>query len=39
MVIQGHYHVGKDTIIDNIPYHTLKAMCEFDKEYFEILEL
>ena len=39
MVIQGHYHLGKDTKIDKVLYHTLKAMCEFDEEYFEIIKL
>lgn len=39
MVIQGHYHVGNDTVIDGVKYHTLKATCQFDEGYFEIIEI
>lgn len=38
-VIQGHYHPGKDSDIDGIPYRTLPAMCEGERNYFEILEI
>ena len=38
-VLQGHYHKGHDTVIDGIPYHTLPAMCEGKKNYFEIVEM
>ena len=39
LVIQGHYHCGKESIIDNIPYITLPAMCEGERNSFKILEL
>ncbi len=39
LVIQGHYHYGNESIIDNIPYITLPAMCEGERNYFKILEL
>ena len=38
-VIQGHYHKGKESIIDNIPYITLPAMCEGEGNSFKILDL
>ena len=38
-VIQGHYHHGKNSIIDSIPYITLPAMCEGENNPFRILEL
>ena len=38
-VIQGHFHPGHDTVIDKIEYHTLCAMCEGEKNYFEIMEI
>lgn len=38
-VIQGHYHPGYDSIIDGIRYHTLPAMCEGEKNYFEIMDI
>lgn len=39
LVIQGHYHKGKESEIDNIPYITLPAMCEGESNSFKILEL
>ncbi|MBQ4509985.1 MAG: metallophosphoesterase [Clostridia bacterium] len=39
LVIQGHYHSGKESTIDNIPYITLPAMCEGESNSFRILEL
>lgn len=38
-VFQGHYHKGHDTVLDDIPYRTLPAMCEGEKNQFEIIEL
>lgn len=28
MVIQGHFHDGKETLVNGIPYKTVPAMCE-----------
>ncbi len=39
LVIQGHYHNGYESTIDNIPYITLPAMCEGESNKFRILEL
>lgn len=39
MVLQGHYHLGKESVIDNIPYITLPAMCEGERNYFRTIEL
>lgn len=39
MVIQGHYHNGKDSEINGIKYHTLRAMCEGVDNYYEIIEI
>lgn len=39
MVLQGHYHLGKESIVDNIPYITLPAMCEKEDNYTKIIEL
>lgn len=39
MVIQGHYHNGNETTVDGIPYLTLCAMCEGERNSFKILEL
>lgn len=39
MVIQGHYHLGHDTVINGIKYHTLSAMCEKEDDFCEILEI
>lgn len=38
-VIQGHYHWGHENKIDGILYHTLPAMCEGEKNYFEIMKI
>ncbi|MBO5312778.1 MAG: metallophosphoesterase [Clostridia bacterium] len=38
-VIQGHYHNGSTVVIDNIPYITLKAMCEHDSDVHIILDI
>ena len=35
-MIQGHYHPGHDTVIDGVHYHTIPAMCEGEKNYYEI---
>ena len=39
LVIQGHYHLGHDNQINGVNYHTLPAMCEGEKNYFEIIEI
>ena len=39
MVIQGHYHLGKDTEINGVKYHTLSAMCEGQTNCFEVIDL
>lgn len=39
MVIQGHYHCGKDSVIDEIPYLTLSAMCEAKENPYRIIEI
>ena len=39
MVIQGHFHAGKDTLIGKIRYYTLAAMCEGENNPYEILEI
>ena len=38
-VIQGHYHPGHDNQIDGVEYHTLPAMCEGERNHFEIIEI
>ncbi|MBO5287180.1 MAG: metallophosphoesterase [Clostridia bacterium] len=38
-VIQGHFHSGKFTLIDGIPYITLKAVCEQENDNYMIIEL
>lgn len=38
-VIQGHYHEGHDNVVDGILYHTLKAMCDGEENYYEIMEI
>ncbi len=38
-VIQGHYHPGHDCTIDGTAYHTLPAMCEGERNHYEILEI
>ena len=37
MVIQGHYHYGNENTVDGIPYLTLPAMCEGERNFFKIL--
>ncbi|MBQ8840223.1 MAG: metallophosphoesterase [Clostridia bacterium] len=39
MVIQGHYHNGKSSLIDGIPYITLSAMCEAKESPYQIIEI
>lgn len=39
VVIQGHFHPGHDNVLDGIRYHTLPAMCEGERNYFEIMEI
>ena len=39
MVIQGHYHCGKSSVIDGIPYITLGAMCEAKENPYKIIEI
>ena len=39
MVIQGHFHAGKDTLIGKIRYYTLAAMCVGENNPYEILEI
>ena len=39
MVIQGHYHSGKESVIDNIKYFTMLAMCEHEENYYKIIEI
>jgi hypothetical protein len=38
-VFQGHYHPGKESVIDGIPYHTLPAMCEGEENRYMITEI
>jgi len=38
-VFQGHYHKGHENMIDGIPYRTLPAMCEGERNMFEIVVL
>jgi len=38
-VFQGHYHPGKESVIDRIPYHTLPAMCEGEENRYVIVEI
>ncbi|MBQ8738775.1 MAG: metallophosphoesterase [Clostridia bacterium] len=39
LVLQGHYHYGADTLAEGVPYHTVKSICVFDKDFYEIIEL
>lgn len=39
LVIQGHYHYGSDYYDGDIHYHTLKAMCLGEDNYYEIIEI
>ena len=38
-VIQGHYHYGSHWQDGDIHYHTLRAMCLGEENYYEIMEL
>lgn len=38
-VIQGHFHYGADNTHFGIPYHTVKSICVFDEDFFEIIEI
>ena len=38
-VIQGHYHPGRDSVINGIEYHTLPAMCEGENNPYEMMEI
>lgn len=38
-VIQGHYHPGHNNEIDGVAYHTLPAMCEGERNYYEVMEI
>lgn len=39
MVLQGHFHPGGENTVDGIPYITLPAMCEGEKNSYRILDL
>jgi UDP-2,3-diacylglucosamine pyrophosphatase LpxH len=39
MVIQGHFHSGAESIIDDIPYITIPAMCEREEMPYKIMEI
>lgn len=39
LVIQGHYHRGADSVINNIRYLTLPAMCEGEDNHYVIINL
>lgn len=39
LVIQGHYHLGADNIINGIRYYTVPAMCEGEQNTFALLEI
>ena len=39
MVIQGHFHPGAESIIDNIPYITVPAMCDKEDMPYRIIEI
>ncbi len=38
-VIQGHFHYGADNTHFGIPYHTVKSICVFDADFYEIIEI
>ena len=38
-VIQGHFHYGADNVHFGIPYHTVKSICVFDTDFYEIIEI
>ena len=37
LVLQGHYHLGHESTVDDIPYVTVPAMCEGEKNSYRIL--
>ena len=37
LVLQGHYHKGAESIVDGIPYLTLRAMCEGEENAYRIV--
>lgn len=39
LVLQGHYHIGADSVIDGTRYLTVPAMCERYENHFVILTL
>ena len=39
LVLQGHFHYGSDWYDQNIHYHTLKAMCLGEENYYEVIEI
>ncbi|MBQ7907566.1 MAG: metallophosphoesterase [Clostridia bacterium] len=39
MVIQGHFHPGGKSIIDDIPYIIIPAMCEREEIPYKIMEI
>ncbi len=39
MVIQGHFHGGNEITVDNIPYFTVRGMCERDENSYYIKEI
>ena len=39
LVLQGHYHLGAENVVDGIPYITLAAMCEGEENSYRILTL
>ncbi|MBQ8145594.1 MAG: metallophosphoesterase [Clostridia bacterium] len=39
MVIQGHFHRGNEIIVDDIPYFTVRGMCERNANPFFIKEI
>ncbi len=38
-VVQGHYHEGHDIVLGGVEYHTLRAMCEVEEDYYKIMEI
>ncbi|MBQ2809879.1 MAG: metallophosphoesterase [Clostridia bacterium] len=39
LVLQGHFHYGADNTLYGVPYHTVKSMCVFNTDFYEIIEL
>lgn len=39
LVLQGHYHLGAENVVDGIHYITLAAMCEGEENSYRILTL